>query len=557
MANSGSNKNQFALLILAMLPVALYYSLFFACVVDAPVWDDYDAIFSFALDFDAAETVSQRLGILFSSHNEHRLVLLHLATLASLTLFGQINFAFLSTLGNIFLLFVAWLLCAAFYEDRRSNKAVLSFAPVMFLLFQPQYYDTLLWPTVLLSNFPVTAFALASFRALSGISTARIMLALFFAICALLSQTNGVCVLLIGALRLLPHYKRRELRTAVLLWFGASFAAIALMFALALKAPQQVAVGQAGSFSVWDYLGYFFGFIGSASADSIPSASVLFGCLLFVSGVFLWVSAPTKRFSSINLFLLFCLASILLNSLGRGELGLEYAVAQPRYKFLSILIVICLYLNWMQTSLARTSPSWLRVSLLSLSILFCGITYFRHAPKVIETSNTLQQGLLSWELAGNGLYYPVLSHAASLMQRSLEAGIYRVPAIVARERMAVELKEFNGQANAGFIYAIDQIVEGQEYTAVQGWGFSPDQGRLLSRAELLLERGDKLYVLEGKRVLRPDVAKHFGNPLMLGCGFSVLFKKSLLEENDFRLGVAAFNPYMGSQYILRDKRGLK
>src|SRR5688500_12739344 len=104
--------------------------------------------------------LGEKLASLIAQHNEHSVGFLHLLTVACFSLFGSLNFITFQIFGNAFLVGIFILLWKA---RKDADDKIVTFIPVSLLLFQPQFYDTVLWPTVLLSNFASTFFVLLTF----------------------------------------------------------------------------------------------------------------------------------------------------------------------------------------------------------------------------------------------------------------------------------------------------------------------------------------------------------------------------------------------------------
>ena len=125
-----NNRDKFIYGIIIFLSI-----LFIASIVyygkNIPVGDDYQAVLKFGVDYKNSTTFSQKIGLIFEQHNEHRIVFVRLATLASIRLFGEVNFKFMLLLGGISILAILFILFQLFEIEKEK---LLLFIPAALLL---------------------------------------------------------------------------------------------------------------------------------------------------------------------------------------------------------------------------------------------------------------------------------------------------------------------------------------------------------------------------------------------------------------------------------------
>jgi len=85
------------------IPAFLYFRIVDRYAVNIPWSDDYDAILGFLLQFRNAP-FSEKIGLLFLQHNEHRILPSRLVYITWQALFGRINFRYLTFIGDTQLL---------------------------------------------------------------------------------------------------------------------------------------------------------------------------------------------------------------------------------------------------------------------------------------------------------------------------------------------------------------------------------------------------------------------------------------------------------------------
>ena len=92
--------------------------------------------------------------------NEYKLVFAHSIVAAEIELARHLNFAVLTTLGNLFLLPIGYFLWLTYQEDGIDlNRRLLEFLPISFLFFSLTYWPNLNWATTALQNIPVIFFS--------------------------------------------------------------------------------------------------------------------------------------------------------------------------------------------------------------------------------------------------------------------------------------------------------------------------------------------------------------------------------------------------------------
>ena len=112
--------------------------------VDIPDWDDYDAVLGFLSDFQLAKSGAEKIMLLFSQHNEHRIAIDRIISLFDFWLFGKINFYHLIFIGNFFLVVFGYFLFT-FFQTRIKEVTglllVLYSLPIPLLIFNMESYE--------------------------------------------------------------------------------------------------------------------------------------------------------------------------------------------------------------------------------------------------------------------------------------------------------------------------------------------------------------------------------------------------------------------------------
>jgi len=316
------------LLLAIFSPAICAYVILFRCAFPVPYQDDYHAIVDFAVKYEQAATwKAKALEIIAEQHNEYKLVLEHCLIASELQLTRHLNFRFLTTLGNLLLIPIAWLLwCIHKDENAQSKHAVLAFLPVSLLLFSLSYWETLNWAMAELENLPVILFALLSLRLLfsnTAPSPLRPLIASLSGVCAAFSLANGFLLAPIG----LSILARRKAFGAATVW------CISFLFASAVYGFGYVPIYREPPTNLGRVLS-FFCFLGSA----VPSTLLAF--ILGIGLAIIFVLSIRHRFYHTHP-VTFC--SALWVFLTAALVAWVRGAVSSRYSIYSILLFIFAY----------------------------------------------------------------------------------------------------------------------------------------------------------------------------------------------------------------------
>src|ERR1700734_4004091 len=152
------------ILFTVLLPALAAYWVSYRQQLTVPYQDDYAVVLAFAGDYDRLPTLRAKvLDIATEQVNEYKLAFAHSIIASEMEITRHVNFAVLTTLGNLFLLPIGYLLWLTYQEDGMSlNRRLLEFLPISFLFFSLTYWPNLNWTTTALQNIPVVFFSLAA-----------------------------------------------------------------------------------------------------------------------------------------------------------------------------------------------------------------------------------------------------------------------------------------------------------------------------------------------------------------------------------------------------------
>jgi hypothetical protein len=326
----------FRLLVLcAILPALLAFAILYRQALPVPYQDDYDAILAFALAYQPLPTAQAKiLEIAAAQHNEYKLAFEHAIVATELELTHHVNFAFLTALGDLFLLPIAYLLWRTYrLNERDPARQVLAFLPISFLFFALTYWENLNWAMTGLQNTPVVLFSLLAIYLVASPNPTpptrvRLLLGCLVAALAALTSANGF---LLGPIGVWIFLRRRQY-TGALAWC-ASFL---LPLAAYLYHFSSIAYPVYPSAAVTRPL-FFFAFLGSVAGARWPAA--LLGLLVLLTTAL----ALRSRFDRVNpvavYFTLWVLGTACLVAWVRGAAG--FIIASRYSMYSSLMLIFC------------------------------------------------------------------------------------------------------------------------------------------------------------------------------------------------------------------------
>ena len=332
---------------LILIPIITFFGMFFLYMVNAPINDDYQAVLDFLNKCIATDSGAEKASLMFSQHNEHRIVYDRIWTIISYKLQNNVNFTFLAFIGNISLVAIAFFFFRKFLKLKRSY---LVFVPISVLLFNLTNWENMTFAMAGMSNFTVLLFVILSLNFLAKDtlnSKKNIFIAVLFFYSALITQGGGIFLLPISILILL--YKKEYKN--VLIYF-LLIAPLLVAYFYDFHRPEQNADIITTLINhnikivvfVFSFLGNAFNYFLIYSQDVNQSINVtaVIGFLLFV--LFLYIT-KTKYYKK-NIFnyalMLFIIVSAMVTAVSRVSFGWETAGAS-RYRINGIIFCISLY----------------------------------------------------------------------------------------------------------------------------------------------------------------------------------------------------------------------
>ncbi|MCA0362435.1 MAG: hypothetical protein LCH67_00180 [Bacteroidetes bacterium] len=191
--------------------------------VNIPWWDDFYGIMLPVYNLFTDIHFIDKIKFFLSLNNEHRVVNDRIFMLLIYLFTGTFEMKTLAMLGYLNLI---GLLAILIKSTKGHVINYLYFIPLIFLIFQAQYYESLQSLMVPFQNFSVIFYVYLSFYFLVFRKRNYIFWAILFAFFALYSHGNGILAFLIGVIILVFNRRFSDLKV----WLPAGIIAIGLYF---------------------------------------------------------------------------------------------------------------------------------------------------------------------------------------------------------------------------------------------------------------------------------------------------------------------------------------
>lgn len=337
--------------ILILFPIAVFYFVFQKYAVNIPHWDDF-AIRNTLAQMIETESVFQKIKLLFSQHNEHRILLTRFSAWMVYLLEGTLNLKSLMLIGIIALLGILFLL---YKVSKKYNSSLLAFVPISFIFLNVGLFENTFWGMASVQNFGVIFFAFLTFYwlvfSVENKHRHYFYFAIFSCFLGVFTSSNGIIIPLIGCLVLLVQQRKTQLvvflSSSVVLVFG--------FFYGFQKNPDNVVKTDFSDVKtiIKGTLATFGSVLDSSAIAPAKHLDLAMAFGLFIL-IFICLFAYQVIFKKYNLsertadlFLLACLAFISITSVGIAVARISYGIEilmTSKYKIYSVLSMVIFYL---------------------------------------------------------------------------------------------------------------------------------------------------------------------------------------------------------------------
>jgi hypothetical protein len=150
---------------IVIIPFILYGYYIIKYAINFPIYDDFDSVLNFTSAFTQVQTTEGKFALLFSQHNEHRLVLNRIVTLSYYYLFHEVNFKFFILFGNL-----GWILTTVmlgFYFRKKFHLSAGHLIPIPYLLLTSIHHENMFMATAAIQFYWFMFFSVAFLISLS------------------------------------------------------------------------------------------------------------------------------------------------------------------------------------------------------------------------------------------------------------------------------------------------------------------------------------------------------------------------------------------------------
>jgi hypothetical protein len=414
------------MILLAAIAPLLYYASIVAFSVNVPVGDDY-AMLGFLNEFQAASGLGAKLQLLFSFHNEHRIVITRAIMLIVTTLTGAIDFRVLILIGN-FAFLLALVVIGSMLRLRDDR---LKWALLFLITLQLQPLKLMFYPMAGVQAYFGLLFSFLYLHFCLKDSTWWYATLLFYVL-AILTTGSGIFLVIPGVMIVLykKYYGKAVIHAAFAILVVLLYSPSSSNMPYLLEHPMNVA-----KFAL-----LLLGSVAQLPMMGSPYLQIGFSTLLIGYFAFLigkGFCRTSTRSAKENLATLSCMLYLLmiicLIAIGRAsiyERDLWGASLDGRYRIYSILFfaLCCIDFVGRLRERNRHAPKY-STGLITVALLF-NLVWF--VPSVISMrfdsvrrERSMQQWLVTRDASVLPLWSTPPGDAETNLKTAIKAGVYR------------------------------------------------------------------------------------------------------------------------------------
>ena len=319
----------------AIIPILVYFLVINDYAVNLPYRDDYDAILKFLINLSKSSSLD-KISLLFSQHNEHRILSSRLLYYSYYELFTTINLKNIIFIGNAQLIIIF----SIFAYFLRKHIILYWGVPILVVslcIFDINNYENTDWAMACVQNYGVIMFFMLSLLFYNFNDKRALPLAILAQFICAFSSGNGILAgLSIIFFNLLNKDKVKILCSSI------SFAVFSGLYFYHYISNPNPYMGK----HVLDMISYFFGLAGAHFGRDYR---IFIGIILYLTIPFLIFSNMKfiikKEITPFLSMLLFITLSICSTSVFRsgGDLSIDQASYTIRYLIYPHLLAAILF----------------------------------------------------------------------------------------------------------------------------------------------------------------------------------------------------------------------
>jgi hypothetical protein len=392
-----------------------------------PIYDDFLDGILFITEYKSTDDIFDRITIIFSQYNQHRIATNRIVYSIIYELTGTINFYAVTIIGNINVFILAVIYCL--YARKHTTSWFLP-AACCALLFHISCFHTALWPMTVLSNYSVLGFSLLTLYFLDRGTKWSFYVALLCSVFTVFSLRSGQLILPCGLMLIVLNNIKNEkslLNFQFYIWFIYSIAIVYFFYSDFEKVDQTHEQFQMLTNNTVYTATAGLALLGSPFAFEHEILSIFAGALSLITFFYL-AYKKSWRNSAIFCYCCFLLLVLAVLTFSRSWVGIEVLIKIERYRFVAFNYWICLLLLLSCTFKSNNEYRYIAITFLALS--FSISTFLIKGAALINYTKNKEQGIVEWADKGKsrGLKKPVLATlvipAEVSLQKLYDEGVY-------------------------------------------------------------------------------------------------------------------------------------
>ncbi len=536
---------KFSFWFFVLLPICLYFLIWYFYCENIPITDDFPAIFLTVSQFKENKSLFQ---ILFQLHNEHIILYDRVIALLSYKLLGVVNFKYLSLIGNLSLLPTSYF----FFKSLSSKNLLYILAiPVSVWLFNISNYENMIFAMASLQNNTIILWSTALFYIVckkDGFDIKEALLISILAFLTIFTSGSGIFACLIVMAYILINRKNK------FHYFTLFYLVILVLSFIFLRhgAKNPDLIYLLVNYKV-KLIGFFFSFLGNAltylpyqnyysnlyEQTIIP---MMVGVLMLINFLLLTYKKYYRINPFIYMIILFFIIIALVTAFNRVENDYFYA-NQPRYRIMGILLLIANFIAFIEFYCRNQLSKFI-----SILIVIFGIIY--NVSNFSALKNMNKAIVISME---NYLYNPVnyvwsidQAETKKLFNEFISSKVYSYSP---NFRFNSKINSYNSviKITNNLFSAIESIVSSNKYFKISGFGLLVDYPTKFQSKYLLIENVKNKYIISTELVQRDDVNSYLQKTDSEFSGFNAVIDKTKIQKGDYK--VYLLIELEGRQYV--------
>jgi hypothetical protein len=503
-----------------------------------PMWDEFETVLRFLLDFRAADSVTASVREFFAMANEHCVLTSRMIFVLVDELTGGVNFISLALVGNSFLVgaVVAVRLGIA---ERWWRAFALAWSALV--LLHLQHHETLFSSYASIDHYQVVFHTTVCLWLLQRLERWALPAAVLFAGFAVFTLTHGVAVMIVGAVLLALAGRRLDgvqWCVACALIFGVFsfvFTSATLIAPVTWSLP---AVGR--------LLWYWLTMVGGVMSLGSPSVAAWGGIgLLAVLGLALgrgaWRRDPFLTGVALTAILgMAFIAYGRFTATGVPALSSRYMV-QSGFAWIAVGLLVLRALP--QSGWGRAGAWLVLLGAGAMNVLAnqrFGYEAWEFSQRRVDAAYVIEE---TGSMAGlKRPIFPKTSLGDQILAISAREGLYELDVEPSHEVVTPERLELYP-----IVFSIDKLTVSRGHVHFRGWMLTKEKISTELQPYVQVVQGDRTRLFRGRVEWRPDVEKAYPDrPDALRSGFYFTVPLSQLDSGPHSLRVAL----IGSRRVL-------